>query len=246
MLKLSTLTSQLIDSDGSEKFSKFSLSGIPVGHTLSDGTNSITITSDDQSVDLNSWDIENLKYKAPANVSTTSSTGNDGYTLTLSLLHTDTKGAQVDSKDKDITFKVIIRAVNDAPVASIPSVEKSLLDGAAAGEILDLKENFSDIDNSSLSYSLLTGAPSWLAIDAATCKLSVVGQVPAHASQGGVNEDGKYTVTVRAYDGQYYANIDAEITVSNVAPTAVTPEAEIALNDADAHTTPLLKGANPL
>ena len=66
-----------------------------------------------------------------------------------------------------------------------------------------------------------------------------MGQVPANASQGGVNEDGKYTVTVRAYDGQYYANIDVEITVANVDPTAVTTEAKITLKDADAQTTTL-------
>jgi len=72
----------------------------------------------------------------------------------------------------------------------------------------------------------------------------VVGQVPANASQGGTNENGKYTVTLRAFDGEFYADIDVKITVSNLAPTAVTEAAKITLNDADAQTDTLLKGAD--
>jgi hypothetical protein len=55
----------LVDQDGSETLT-VELNNIPVGHTLTDGTNSFTAAAGAQLVDITHWDVSTLVYTAAA------------------------------------------------------------------------------------------------------------------------------------------------------------------------------------
>ncbi|MVC81975.1 hypothetical protein D6V23_07965, partial [Vibrio cholerae] len=63
-IPLSEIKASLNDNDGSETLS-IALTGIPNGATISDGTNSVTIT-DNQSVDVTNWSLNSLVVTPPA------------------------------------------------------------------------------------------------------------------------------------------------------------------------------------
>ncbi len=53
--------------DDSESISNVAITGFPVGFVLSDGTNTITITEENQYVDVTGWDTENIAMTPPEN-----------------------------------------------------------------------------------------------------------------------------------------------------------------------------------
>jgi hypothetical protein len=65
-IKLPDLTSSLSDTDGSETLSLV-IGNLPQGTVLSDGTNSVTIGSDGQSPNIESWNLNNLEATPPSN-----------------------------------------------------------------------------------------------------------------------------------------------------------------------------------
>ncbi|SNZ20526.1 calcium-binding protein [Cohaesibacter gelatinilyticus] len=67
-IKLPDLTSSLTDNDGSESLALV-IGNLPQGTVLSDGTNSVTIGSDGQSPNIESWDLSTLEATPPANYS---------------------------------------------------------------------------------------------------------------------------------------------------------------------------------
>ena len=77
----------LVDGDGSETLSVV-VGGIPLGATLSDGTNSFTATAGDTSVDISAWSFPALTITPPAG---------DASDFTLSLSVTSTEGDNGDA-----------------------------------------------------------------------------------------------------------------------------------------------------
>ncbi|HAT86524.1 MAG TPA: hypothetical protein DCS30_11620 [Rhizobiales bacterium] len=67
-IKLPDLASSLSDNDGSENLALV-IGNLPQGTVLSDGTNSVTIGSDGQSPNIESWDLSTLEATPPANYS---------------------------------------------------------------------------------------------------------------------------------------------------------------------------------
>ncbi len=55
----------LTDTDGSETLS-LSISDVPVGATLTDGTNTFTATGSNTTVDVTNWILTNLSVTPPA------------------------------------------------------------------------------------------------------------------------------------------------------------------------------------
>ncbi|WP_075082765.1 Calx-beta domain-containing protein [Mariniblastus fucicola] len=104
------ITPNFVDQDGSETVTSMALSGIPVGHTISDGTNSFTATSSVQSVDITAWDQSLLVYRANPNESGT-------FTIDLDVDWQDVGGGVTDTDSISTTFDVIVKPVNDVPVA---------------------------------------------------------------------------------------------------------------------------------
>ncbi|MGJ8596651.1 Ig-like domain-containing protein, partial [Sulfitobacter sp.] len=98
------------DDDGSETITSTLLSGIEVGHTITDGTNTFTATAGSQSVDVSSWDDTALTYFAGDNV-------NGVFDLTVVVNYQDTGAGQTVSGSQSDTLTVTVLPVNDAPDA---------------------------------------------------------------------------------------------------------------------------------
>jgi Ca2+-binding RTX toxin-like protein len=64
-ISLGSIGASLGDSDGSEHLT-ITISGIPAGATISDGTNTFTATAGLTSVDVTAWDRQNLQFKSVA------------------------------------------------------------------------------------------------------------------------------------------------------------------------------------
>jgi Bacterial Ig domain/RTX calcium-binding nonapeptide repeat (4 copies) len=62
-----SITPALTDTDGSEHLSALFVSAIPVGATLSDGTNTFTALAGQTSVDILGWTLSGLTVRPPAN-----------------------------------------------------------------------------------------------------------------------------------------------------------------------------------
>ncbi|MEZ4675855.1 MAG: hypothetical protein R2932_16645 [Caldilineaceae bacterium] len=57
------ITATLVDTDTSEVLSLVELSGIPDGHTVSDGSNSFTASGGNGTVDITGWALSSLSYQ---------------------------------------------------------------------------------------------------------------------------------------------------------------------------------------
>ena len=123
-------------------------------------------------------------------------------------------------------LKIKVIPVNDAPVAVGSIEDQSNEDASNANVTLDLANLFADIDNPSegLTYSA-ANLPQGLNFDPQTGKIT--GTIDNSASQGGSNNDGKYTVTITATDpGGLTVEQTFIWTVTNPAPEALDDAGE--------------------
>ncbi|WP_188113791.1 VCBS domain-containing protein [Salinicola halophyticus] len=107
-IHLSKVATALHDTDGSESISKVAISGIPVGATLSDGTNSFVATAGTTSKDVTGWNLNTLTVKPAADY--------DGK-FNLSVSATSKEASNADTATTSVTVPVIVHNVNDAPMA---------------------------------------------------------------------------------------------------------------------------------
>ncbi len=130
-----------VDTDGSESVTSVSLSGIPVGHTVSDGVNAFTARAGQQTIDVTAWNRSNLTYRAPANVFGT-------FSIDVDVDYQDVGGGVTDTGQTTSRFNVTVNPVNDPPIAENDSYagirDQNIVVGAAQG----LLANDRDPDNS--------------------------------------------------------------------------------------------------
>ena len=141
------VTPAFTDQDGSETITSRVLSGIPAGHTLTDGANVFTSTGPSQTLDITAWDIPNTTYQANPNEHGT-------FTITLDIDYQDVGGGVVDSDSVRTTFDVVVDPVNDTPVAvndNYTVLGNATLTIAAASGVLN---NDSDLDGDTLTVSV--------------------------------------------------------------------------------------------
>ncbi|MCX7894285.1 MAG: cadherin-like domain-containing protein, partial [Burkholderiales bacterium] len=100
-----TIAPSLVDTDGSETLT-VTISGAPVGATLSDGTNTVLIAAPGQVVDVSSWTWGLMTVTAPLH-------SDLGFTLTVTA--TATEGANGDAASTVANLAVTVNAVADAP-----------------------------------------------------------------------------------------------------------------------------------
>ncbi|KEQ17775.1 tandem-95 repeat protein [Endozoicomonas numazuensis] len=98
-----SMTASLADTDGSENLT-VSLSGIPSGYSLGDGSNSAMSTGAD--IDVSSWNLSQLQLTPAAN-------SNGNFTMTLSATATETSTGTTSTTTEDLDIR--ITAVSDAP-----------------------------------------------------------------------------------------------------------------------------------
>ncbi len=99
-----------VDQDGSETLTSLVLSNVPIGHTVSDGTNTFVSSAGNQSVDITAWNQATMVYRAMPNQSGT-------FTITIDADWQDVGGGVTDTDTIQTTFDIIVKPVNDPPVA---------------------------------------------------------------------------------------------------------------------------------
>ena len=112
-IKVSPITTTYTDNDGSETHVT-TLSGIPVGSVLMDGTGKSITVSSATAVDLSGWDTKTLSIKPP-----TDWTGTINLTVTATATEKSNSSVASDVAHIDVT----VDATNDAPVAANSSVQ---------------------------------------------------------------------------------------------------------------------------
>ncbi|HKP22795.1 MAG TPA: Ig-like domain-containing protein, partial [Dongiaceae bacterium] len=102
----------LTDTDGSELLS-LEISAIPIGATLSDGTNSFTATIGNTTADITGWTLSSLAITPPAD-------SDADFTLTVIATSVEAENNDLAVRTADLT--VTVAAVADAPTLAVDDV----------------------------------------------------------------------------------------------------------------------------
>jgi len=142
---LSTIVAKTTDVDGSETLKSITLSNVPAGSTLTDGTASHSFSAVDgkTSVDITGWNLSTLKLTPPANFN-----GDINLTVTATA-----KDGDATSASTSVPLVVHVAPVDDPSVLQSDKITVDE-DHSAVGNVLT---NDHDIDNA-LSVSSFTVA----------------------------------------------------------------------------------------
>jgi Mg-chelatase subunit ChlD len=135
-----TVSTALVDTDGSEKLSPVTVAGIPVGAVLTDGSHSYTSEKDgDGTVVLKDWDLTKLTITPPGDY-------NGPINLQVSVTSTESNDLKATTVE---TLKVIVNPVNDAPLVQTASGQGD------EGTVIAVKLTGSDVDGTIDHFSLV-------------------------------------------------------------------------------------------
>jgi hypothetical protein len=136
-IKLSTISARLQDDDGSETLA-LTIEAIPVGATLSDGTQHFTATSTNSTVNISTWNLSNLSLTPPKDVNGT---------INLQVKATATERSNGSTASTTETLSVKVLPVNDAPIA-----KNATFTVQRNGSVrIDFSQLVSDVDGDILS-----------------------------------------------------------------------------------------------
>ena len=147
------VTPIFIDQDGSETLTSQVLSNVPIGHTLTDGTNVFVSSAANQSVDITAWDTTAITYRANPDESGT-------FTISLDADFQDVGGGVTDTSTVSTTFDVIVKPINDPPVAvndNYTVLGNTTLTVNAASGVLN---NDSDVEGDTLTVTGVISGPT--------------------------------------------------------------------------------------
>ena len=159
-IKLSALTPTFGDSADNSESHVVTISAIPVGAVLSDGTHTFTATAGNTSVQVwneddgsaayggSNWDLSKLTVTPPANY-------NGSFDLTATA--TATEVATGGSASASTQWKVIVAPVNDAPSLTTDSVIATE-DVVLSIPVATLLSNDVDVDGNVLTVTSVQGA----------------------------------------------------------------------------------------
>jgi len=123
----------LADIDGSE-FLTVEISAIPVGATLSDGTNSFTATTGNTTADVSAWTLSLLTITPPSN-------SEDDFQLTVTATATETDGG--DTSVKADTIEVTVNGVPESALffaATTASDGRELYKVTQSGSVIQVDD----------------------------------------------------------------------------------------------------------
>ncbi|MEL6967522.1 MAG: DUF4347 domain-containing protein, partial [Pseudomonadota bacterium] len=215
------LTSAQGDTDGSETL-RYSVSGIPAGFTLTDGTRTITSTALTDSFFLDDWDITQVTLQAP----TADNHSDQDVSITLTVEASEPSGSTASSSG---TVLFNFAAVADAPIVTT----------IAAGTAVDLPLNVSsyvtaalvDTDGSetltSITFSnipagfavLNNGTPLTITGGSVTFPASDLANIEIQSTPGFI---GTYTVDVEAVSTETNPQDDVSVLTATSAPATLT------------------------
>jgi Mg-chelatase subunit ChlD len=135
-----TVSTALVDNDGSEKLSPVTVAGIPVGAVLTDGSHSYTSEKDgDGTVVLKDWDLTKLTITPPGDY-------NGPINLQVSVTSTESNDLKATTIE---TLKITVNPVNDAPLVNTASGQGN------EDTLVAVKLTGSDVDGTIGHFSLV-------------------------------------------------------------------------------------------
>jgi hypothetical protein len=137
----------LVDTDGSESID-ISIAGVPVGVTVTDGTNSFTATALSSTVDISNWDVTNLAVTPPAN-------SDVNFDLTINVATEEQAGGSKSLASENIS--VVVNAVADLPTLDAPVTVT--VDENATSDPFAVSSLLTDLDGSESLLISLTDIP---------------------------------------------------------------------------------------
>ncbi len=136
-----------------------------------------------------------------------------------------------DGGTSTATVTATVTGSNDAPVVTTPFIDPASVTDGNTGFTFNGASAFTDVDGDVLTYSLGLAAPSWLAFNPVTGVVSVVGSIPASASQNTnivAGANGTYDIVVIATDPSGSTINDTfRVTVTNLPPVAIDDAASV-------------------
>jgi len=205
-----SVSAEPADGDGSETITSLVVSGIPVGATLSDGSNSFTAVAGSTEVDIAGWNQATLTITPPAD-------SDADFQLTVAAVATES--ANGDTAATVGTVAVTVDAVADTPVISVADVG-----GAEDSPIaLSLSVAPADGDGSeSITSLVVSGIPAGATLsDGFNSFTAVVGTTEVDIA--GWNQ-AALTITPPAD-----SDADFQLTVTAVATEAMNGDTETAV-----------------
>ncbi|WP_324172532.1 hypothetical protein [Sulfurimonas sp.] len=193
-----SIVSALTDTDGSESL-KVELKDIPVGFTISDGTNSFTSTDLTTSVDMTSWDKSNLTLKT-TNVSDTT-------TYTLKVVSTSTESSSGDEATTTKTIQVTVTD-NEQIALEMNTPTTFVEDATWAGDTVTTVKTVNDPDGSDYTYTI-QDASGFYAIDATTGEVTLTTRGAAEVNVG--RDLPTFSVAVSSTTGQTSTSTPASV-----------------------------------
>ncbi|UVL40665.1 retention module-containing protein [Pseudomonas sp. B21-040] len=206
---LSTIVAKTTDVDGSETLKSITLSNLPAGSTLTDGTGSHTFSAVDgkTSVDITGWNLSTLKLTPPANF-------NGDINLTVTAIAKDGDAAPASTS---VPLVVHVAPVDD-PSMLTADLNTVLEDKVATGNVLT---NDRDVDNVLTVAKFTVGGTEYTA--GGTANLANVGKLT-------IGANGEYSFTpADNWSGKvptvtYTTNTGSSTTLDiSVTPVADTP-----------------------
>ncbi|MDP0561538.1 MAG: tandem-95 repeat protein [Candidatus Endonucleobacter sp. (ex Gigantidas childressi)] len=137
------LSTDLVDTDGSENITSVVMDGVLAGTIVSDGVNSVTVTEDGGEVDILGWDFSNLTITPDENFFGT-------FDVNVTATSTDANGTTAAST---ASTEFVISNINDGPEFSGSATANTDEDTSITLTQGDLLANATDEDGDALTAS---------------------------------------------------------------------------------------------
>ena len=234
-----TLSTALVDTDGSESLGPLVVSGIPVNAVLSDGNGHsyTSIPTGDGAVYIDGWDLNNLTITPPKDFNGE---------IILKVSSTSTEGDNKDSATTTQSLTVTVGPVNDAPTVTFTNPDY-VENGAPQPLVGNLQ--IGDIDSTQLSSAKIT-------LTGIQAEDLIVSQYYKDANSGDAAFGIKYTLSNDANGNIVidltgnasvadYTTVINSITYANSSdnPSTTPRGVTIAVTDVDANGTNNLSGS---
>ncbi len=163
-------SSVLVDTDGSETLAT-TISGLPLGYSLTDGTYTFTATAGSTVADVTGWNLAALSLNVPTVSAQT--------TVTLTITGTTTEGSNGSTASASDTINIIVVPHNDAPTFTTTTITTAVSEEGLVGGLVDTAGT-SDTTNATVA----TGTFGISDVDSATVTVSLSAPTTTLTSDG--------------------------------------------------------------
>ncbi|WP_458701564.1 Ig-like domain-containing protein [Sulfurospirillum sp. 1307] len=145
-----SISTSLVDTDGSESITSLTVSDIPDGAILSDGTNTFTATASSSSVDINNWNLNSLTFNLPTGIVTSNTT----YALNVTSTTTESSNGSIANSSETLNIQV---NSNNQVISSDVSITNDITTGIGDDTISTTNDIRADISTGAGNDTITVG-----------------------------------------------------------------------------------------